>query len=91
MIRTLARRVAALEAREAPKQWWYTVEELLPDVLAALGRSSELPRWLEAIGTDPAWDGMRAILDADPGLAEAIAAEAGRRTGMYLMPSDWNL
>ncbi len=42
MTRTTLRRLDRLEARKAPRQWWYSVPELLPDVLARLGRSGEL-------------------------------------------------
>ncbi len=80
----LARRLTALEGRRAPpeqRRWWYTEEELLPEALAALGRSGELALWCGC--------GMAGLLGRDPALAEAVAAAGGARTGVYLDPADW--
>ena len=77
----LRRRLAALEGRRAPGRRWYAEEELLPEALAALGRSGDLARWQGC--------GMARLLADDPALAGAVAAAGNARTGLGFHPEDW--
>ena len=89
MIRNVIRRLERLEERKAPRQLWYSIPELLPDVLASLGRSDELPAWLALVG--PHYDQMRPILERDRPLADALLAETRERTGFWLDHADFGL
>ena len=89
MIRNVMRRLDAIEAKKAPRQLWYGVPELLPAVLARTGRSAELGMWLTLI--DSHYDPMKPIEERDPALAQALVAEASRRTGFHFHVADWGL
>ena len=58
-------------------------------MLARLERSSELGAWLALV--EPHYDQMRPIAERDPDLAQALVAEAARRTGFHFDAADWGL
>ena len=90
MIRNVLRRLDAIEAKKAPREWrLYRIEELLPDALGRLGRSGELPTWLALV--DQRSDQMGLVTGRDPAVAAAIWAEMRKRTGILLEFDDWNL